>query len=65
MRSEGYFSWLTVYVHGKYLHTTELRFDARLCFILGNENYDAGHIKCSREPQVIHPCFTPVRNPAV
>jgi len=39
----------------------ELRFDAMLCFNLGNENSDAAHIKCScgphlaRGPQVPHP----------
>jgi len=31
------------------------RFDAMLCSKLGNENSDAGHIKCSRGPQVPHP----------
>jgi len=34
---------------------TEIRFDAMLCANLGNENYDAGHIKCSRGPQVRPP----------
>jgi len=24
---------------------------------MGNENSDAGHIKCSRGPQVLHPWF--------
>jgi len=46
------------------LLVTEFRFDAMLCSNLGNENSDAGHIKCSRGPhlanglQVLHPCFT-------
>jgi len=35
----------------------ELRFDAMLCFNLGNENSDAGHIKFSCGPQVLHPWF--------
>jgi len=34
----------------------ELRFDAILHYKLGNENSDAGHIKCWRRPQVSHPC---------
>jgi len=38
----------------KYLLTTELRFDA-MCSNLGNESSDAGHMKCSRGPQVPHP----------
>jgi len=33
----------------------ELRFEAMLYSNLGNENYDADHVKCSREPQVHHP----------
>jgi len=33
----------------------ELRFDAMLYSDLGNENSDAGHIKCSRGPQVLTP----------
>jgi len=24
---------------------------------MGNENSDAGHIKCTRGPQVSHPCI--------
>jgi len=42
----------------------ELRFEAMLYPNLGNENSDAGHIKCSRGPhlacgsQVPHPCLT-------
>jgi len=60
-RSERYFSWLTVYGHGKYLLTTEFRFNAMLCFITVNENSDAGHINCSYGPQVPHPCFTPIQ----
>jgi len=35
----------------------ELRFDAMLCFNLGNENSDAGHVKFSCGPQVLHPWF--------
>jgi len=35
----------------------ELRFDATLYSKLGNENSDAGQFKCSRGPQVPHPCF--------
>ena len=34
----------------------EFRFDSILCSELGKENSDAGHIKCSRGPQVPHPC---------
>jgi len=40
----------------------ELRFDTMLYSNLGNQNYDAGHTKCSRGsnlasgPQVTHPC---------
>jgi len=34
-----------------------LRFDAMPHSNLGNENSDVGHIKCSRGPQVPHPCF--------
>jgi len=41
----------------KYLLNMELRFDAVLCLNLGNENSDAGHIKCSRGPQVPHHWF--------
>jgi len=33
----------------------EFRFDACLYLKLGNKNSDAGHIKCSRGPQVPHP----------
>jgi len=36
----------------KYLLIMELRFDAILHSKLGNENYDAGHIKCSRGPHL-------------
>jgi len=32
----------------KYLLITKFRFDAMLCSILGDKNYDAGRIKCSR-----------------
>jgi len=44
-----------------YLLVMELRFDAMLYSNMGNENSDAGHIKCSRGPrlglgpQVPHP----------
>jgi len=38
----------------KYLLIMELRFDAMLYSNLGNENSDAGHIKCSCGPQVPH-----------
>jgi len=47
----------------KYLLIMELRFEGMLYSNLGNENSDAGHIKCSRGPhlsrwpQVPHPCF--------
>jgi len=34
----------------------DLRCDAMLRSNLGNENSDEGHIKCSRGPQVPHPC---------
>jgi len=40
----------------KYLLIMEFRFDSILCSELGKENSDAGHIKCSRGPQVPHPC---------
>ena len=33
----------------------EFRFDAMLCSNLGNKNSDAGHIKCSRGPQIPQP----------
>jgi len=36
----------------KYLLIMELRFDAMLYSNLGNQNSDAGHIKCSREPHL-------------
>jgi len=39
----------------------ELRFDAILYSKLTNENPDAGHIKCSRGPQVAHPCAKPIK----
>jgi len=41
----------------------QFRFDAMLCSNLGNENCDAGHIKClcgphlARRPQVPFLCF--------
>jgi len=35
----------------------ELRCDAILYCNLGNKNSDAGHNKCSRGPQVPHPCI--------
>jgi len=34
----------------------ELRFDAMLYTNSGSENSDVVHIKCSRGPQVPHPC---------
>ena len=30
----------------------DLRFDAMLCSILGNDNFDAGQIKCPRGPHL-------------
>jgi len=48
----------------KYLLIMEFGFDAMLYSKLGNKNSDAGHIKCSRRPdlaqglQVPHPCCT-------
>jgi len=42
----------------KYLLKMGLRFDAILYSSLGNKNYVAGHIKCSRGPQVPHPCLS-------
>jgi len=56
------FSRLLIY--SKYLLIMEHRFDAILYSNLGNENSDAGHIKCSRGvhlargPQVPHPWCT-------
>ena len=50
------FSWLTIQVPAKHvLLIMELRFEAMLHSNFGNENCDAGHIKCSRGPQVLHP----------
>ena len=55
-------SWLTIW----YLLIMEFRFDAILYSNLGNKNYAAGHIKCSRWPhlarglQVPHPCYLPL-----
>jgi len=40
----------------KHLLILEHRFDAMLYSNLGNENCNADHIKCSRGPQVPHPC---------
>jgi len=37
------------------LLVTEFRFDAMLCSYLSKENSDAGHIKCSRGPQIPTP----------
>jgi len=34
----------------------DFRFDVMLYSILGSENSDAAHIKCSRGPRVPHPC---------
>jgi len=39
-------------VLSKYLLIMELRFNAMLCSTSGDENRDAGDIKCSRGPQV-------------
>jgi len=39
----------------KYLLTMDLRFHAMFYSNFGNENSDAGHIKCSRGPQAPHP----------
>jgi len=39
----------------KHLLIMELRFDAILYTNLGNENSNAGNIKCSRGPQVRQP----------
>jgi len=36
----------------KCLLIMEFRFNAMLCSMLGNENSDAVHIKCSRGPHV-------------
>jgi len=44
-------------LRSKYLLIVELRLEAILHSNLGNENSNAGHIKCSRGPQVAH---TPV-----
>jgi len=41
----------------KYLLIMELSFDAILNSKMSNENSDAGHIKCSRRPQVPHLWF--------
>jgi len=51
LRSERNLPWLT-----NYLLITELRFDATLCSILGNETSESGHIECSRGLQVPHSC---------
>jgi len=48
--------WLLL---SKYLLIMVLRFDWMLYSNLGNEHYDAGHVKCSRGPQVLHPWFIP------
>jgi len=56
---------LIVYVNLPFtcLLDTKFCFDAMLCSDLGNENFDVGHIKCSRRPhlaqgpQVPHPSF--------
>ena len=36
----------------------EFRFEAMLCFNLGSKHSDVGNIRCSRGPQVPHPCYT-------
>jgi len=46
----------------EYVLIMELRFDAMFCSKVGNENSDAGHIKCSRGPQVPHPWITATLN---
>ena len=38
----------------------EFRCDAMLFSNMRNENSDAGHVKCSRGPQVPHPCTIPL-----
>ena len=43
----------------KCVRIMELRFDAMLYCNLVND--DEGHIKCSRGPQVPHPCSTAMR----
>jgi len=43
----------------KYLLIMDLRFDAMLYSNLGNENSDAGHIKCSRGLHLAHWPQTP------
>jgi len=45
----------------KYLLIMELRFDAILYSTLGNENFDAGNIKCLRGTQVPLPWSTLIR----
>jgi len=42
----------------EYLFIMELRIGAMLYSNVGNETTDAGHIKCSRGPQVPHPVLT-------
>jgi len=39
----------------------EFRFVVVLCFNLGSENSDAGHIKCLRGPQVPQTCVDDTR----
>jgi len=46
----------------EYVLIMELRFDVMVCSNLGNENSDAGHFKCSREPQVTRPWITATLN---
>jgi len=41
----------------KYLLIVVFHFDAMLCSKMGNENSDAGHIKCCLGPQVPNPAF--------
>jgi len=45
---------ITTYL--KYLHITEFRFDVILYSKLGDENNDAGHIKCSRRSHLARGC---------
>jgi len=53
----------SLYIISKYLLVMELRFDAIVYSLLGGEDSNAGHIKCSRGPhlarglQVPHLCF--------
>jgi len=50
---------ITLNILSKYVLVMELRFDAMLYSDMGNENSDAGHVKCSRGPQVPYHWFRP------